>query len=282
MEETNMLKKWTSILLVGVLLALGAVGCGNEKVEGGESDTKTITYGKAAGPYTILFEEGIIPILEKEGYQFKCVEFSDLLQSDIALNEGEIDMNVEQHTAYMENFNKEQNGNLAALTPIPTVPAGLFSSTHKTLEEITKHAKIALPNDASNASRGYAILQKAGWIQLDSSVDISAVTQDDIVENPYELEFTEMDSANIPRSLDEFDYAVIPGSVVYSSGMEQDSVLLQEDIAEHLLLQVVVNEKDKDSDWAKAVVNAYQSEEMKQYMKENNNGLWYVPNSENE
>lgn len=277
-----MLKKWTSILLVGVLLALGAVGCGNEKVEGGESDTKTITYGKAAGPYTILFEEGIIPILEKEGYQFKCVEFSDLLQSDIALNEGEIDMNVEQHTAYMENFNKEQNGNLAALTPIPTVPAGLFSSTHKTLEEITKHAKIALPNDASNASRGYAILQKAGWIQLDSSVDISAVTQDDIVENPYELEFTEMDSANIPRSLDEFDYAVIPGSVVYSSGMEQDSVLLQEDIAEHLLLQVVVNEKDKDSDWAKAVVNAYQSEEMKQYMKENNNGLWYVPNSENE
>jgi D-methionine transport system substrate-binding protein len=87
-----------------------------------------------------------------------------------------------------------------------------------------------------------------------------------------------MDSANIPRSLDEFDYAVIPGSVVYSAGIDSDSVLLQEDVAEHLLLQVVVNEKEKDSDWAKAVVNAYQSEEFTKYMEENNkDNFWYIP-----
>lgn len=271
-----MLKKWISILLVGAFMLIGVTGCG--KGAEVDADTKTIVYGKAAGPYTVLFEEAIIPILEKEGYQFKCVEFSDLMQSDIALNEGEIDMNVEQHSAYMENFNKEQNGNLAAIIPIPTVPAGLFSSTHKTLEEIMNNAKIAIPNDASNASRAYAILQKANWIQLDPKVDIANVTQEDITENPYNLQCTEMDSANIPRSLDEFDYAVIPGSVVYSAGIDSDSVLLQEDVAEHLLLQVVVNEKEKDSDWAKAVVNAYQSEEFTKYMEENNkDNFWYIP-----
>lgn len=273
-------KKWMTIFLIGIVMITGLIGCGKAKEEQVDGNKKTITYGKAAGPYTILFEDAVMPILEKEGYEFECVEFSDLLQSDMALNEGEIDMNVEQHTAYMKNFNKEQNGNLLAITPIPTVPAGLFSSTHKTLEEITENAKIAVPNDASNTSRAYAILQKAGWIKLDSNVDISAVTQDDIIENPYNLQFTEMDSANIPRSLDEFDYAVIPGSVVYSAGMDADSVLLQEDVAEHLLLQVVINEKEKDSDWAKAVVNAYRSEEFKKYMEENNHGLWYVPNSQ--
>ena len=273
-------KKWMTIFLIGIVMITGLIGCGKAKEEQVDGNKKTITYGKAAGPYTILFEDAVMPILEKEGYEFKCVEFSDLLQSDMALNEGEIDMNVEQHTAYMKNFNKEQNGNLVAVTPIPTVPAGLFSSTHKALEEITENAKIAVPNDASNTSRAYAILQKAGWIKLDSNVDISAVTQDDIIENPYNLQFTEMDSANIPRSLDEFDYAVIPGSVVYSAGMDADSVLLQEDVAEHLLLQVVINEKEKDSDWAKAVVNAYRSEEFKKYMEENNHGLWYVPNSQ--
>ncbi len=275
-----MRKKWMTIFLIGIVMITGLIGCGKAKEEQVDGNKKTITYGKAAGPYTILFEDAVMPILEKEGYEFKCVEFSDLLQSDMALNEGEIDMNVEQHMAYMKNFNKEQNGNLVAVTPIPTVPAGLFSSTHKALEEITENAKIAVPNDASNTSRAYAILQKAGWIKLDSNVDISAVTQDDIIENPYNLQFTEMDSANIPRSLDEFDYAVIPGSVVYSAGMDADSVLLQEDVAEHLLLQVVINEKEKDSDWAKAVVNAYRSEEFKKYMEENNHGLWYVPNSQ--
>ena len=273
-------KKWMTIFLIGIFMITGLIGCGKAKEEQVDGNKKTITYGKAAGPYTILFEDAVMPILEKEGYKFKCVEFSDLLQSDMALNEGEIDMNVEQHTAYMKNFNKEQNGSLLAITPIPTVPAGLFSSTHKALEEMTENAKIAVPNDASNTSRAYAILQKAGWIKLDSNVDISAVTQDDIIENPYNLQFIEMDSANIPRSLDEFDYAVIPGSVVYSAGMDADSVLLQEDVAEHLLLQVVINEKEKDSDWAKAVVNAYQSEEFKKYMEENNHGLWYVPNSQ--
>ncbi len=271
-----MLKKWISILIVGAFIMIGVTGCG--KGAEVDADTKTIVYGKAAGPYTILFEEAIIPILEKEGYQFKCVEFSDLMQSDIALDEGEINMNVEQHSAYMENFNKSQNGNLVALTSIPTVPAGLFSSTHKALEEITDNAKIAVPNDVSNASRAYAILQKANWIELDPNVNIANVTQEDIIENPYNLQFTEMDSANIPRSLDEFDYAVIPGSIVYSAGIDSDSVLLQEDVAEHLLLQVVVNEKEKDSDWAKAVVNAYQSEEFEKYMEENNkDNFWYIP-----
>lgn len=265
-----MKKKLLSTLL---LLTLVLTGCGSS----GGDDDKVIKYGKAAGPYTVLFEEAIIPILEKEGYEFECVEFSDLLQNDTALNEGEIDVNVEQHTAYMNNFNESQDGDLVALTAIPTVPAGIFSSTHKSLDEIKKGAKIAVPNDASNTSRAYALLQKAGWITLDDSKDVATVTQDDIIENKYDLVFTEMDSSNIPRALDEFDYAVITGSIVYSAGLDASSALLQEDILEHLLLQVVVKKENKDTDWAKAIVDAYHSDEFKKYLEKNNDGLWYVP-----
>ena len=68
------------------------------------SNKKELKYGKAAGPYTVLFEDAIKPILEKEGYTLTEVDFSDLLQNDLALNDGEIDFNVEQHTAYAENF----------------------------------------------------------------------------------------------------------------------------------------------------------------------------------
>ncbi len=237
----------------------------------------TIRYGKSQGPYTELFEAAIVPILEKEGYTVEGTDFSELLTADIALNDGEVDVNVEQHTAYAENFNASYNGDLTPISPIPTVPAGIFSDTHTSLDEIADGVKVAVPNDASNTARAYVLLQKAGWITLDSSVDLAVVTQDDIVENPHNIEFTEMASLNIPSALQDFDYAVITGSIVYNAGIDASTALLTEDVLPQLILQVVVKKDNADTDWAKAIVAAYHSDEFKKYMDENNNGLWYIP-----
>lgn len=237
----------------------------------------TIRYGKSQGPYTELFEAAIVPILEKEGYTVEGTDFSELLTADIALNDGEVDVNVEQHTAYAENFNASYNGDLTPISPIPTVPAGIFSDTHTSLDEIADGTKVAVPNDASNTARAYVLLQKAGWITLDSSVDLAVVTQDDIVENPHNIEFTEMASLNIPSALQDFDYAVITGSIVYNAGIDASTALLTEDVLPQLILQVVVKKDNADTDWAKAIVAAYHSDEFKKYMGENNNGLWYIP-----
>ena len=272
-------KSLVIITLLSVFLLI--IGCGkkSERNKTNSGDKKVIKYGKASGPYTVLFEKAIIPILEKKGYKFEVVEFSDLLQNDTALNEGDIDVNVEQHTAYMNNFNDSQKGNLVALSPIPTVPAGIFSSKHKSLNELKDGAKIAIPSDASNAARGYNLLKKAGWIKLNENINVAKATQKDIKENTHKLEIVEMDSANIPRSLDDFDYAVIPGSIVYSAGINPSTVLLQEDILNHLLLQVVVKKGNENSNWAKAIVEAYRSDEFKKYMEQNNKGLWFIPNN---
>lgn len=108
-------------------------------------------------------------------------------------------------------------------------------------------------------------------------MDLSTVTQADITENPYNIEFTEMNSTNIPAVLDDFDYAVITGSIVYNAGIDPSTALLQEDILPHLLLQVVVKEENKVTQWAKDIVAAYHSDEFKEYLDKNNNGLWFVP-----
>ena len=131
--------------------------------------------------------------------------------------------------------------------------------------------------DVDNTARAYVLLQKAGWITLDSSVDLAVVTQDDIVENPHNIEFTEMASLNIPSALQDFDYAVITGSIVYNAGIDASTALLTEDVLPQLILQVVVKKDNADTDWAKAIVAAYHSDEFKKYMDENNNGLWYIP-----
>lgn len=240
-------------------------------------DKKEIVYGKSQGPYTELFEAAIVPILEKEGYTVNGVDFSDLQTADIGLNDGDVDVNVEQHIAYMENFNANYNADLVALSPIPTVPAGVYSAKYKSVDEIPDGAKVAVPNDASNTARCYLMLQKIGWIKLADDVDPSAVTQDDIVENPHNIEFTEMKSLTIPAAIQDFDYVAITGSVVYNAGIDPSTALATEDIQDHLVLQVVVKEKNKDAEWAKAIVDAYHSDEFKQYMEENNDGLWWIP-----
>lgn len=240
-------------------------------------DKKEIVYGKSQGPYTELFEVAIVPILEKEGYTVNGVDFSDLQTADIGLNDGDVDVNVEQHTAYMENFNANYNADLVALSPIPTVPAGVYSAKYKSVDEIPDGAKVAVPNDASNTARCYLMLQKIGWIKLADDVDPSAVTQDDIVENPHNIEFTEMKSLTIPAAIQDFDYVAITGSVVYNAGIDPSTALATEDIQDHLVLQVVVKEENRDAEWAKAIVDAYHSDEFKQYMEENNDGLWWIP-----
>ena len=218
-----------------------------------------------------------MPILEEQGYTLTAIETSELLVADQLLNNGEVDVNVEQHTAYAENFNESNHADLLPISPIPTVPAGVYSVNHNSLEEIAEGAKIAVPNDAANTARCYVMLQKVGWIKLDPDVDPTTVTQDDIIENSYNLKFTEMKSLTIPAAIQDFDYVAITGSVVYNAGIDASTALENEDILDHLILQVVVKESNKDTVWAKAIVDAYHSDEFKRYMEENNNGLWWIP-----
>lgn len=270
------LKKFAVFLLAAVLGTMFLAGCGSNGNKAGDTK-KELIFSKSQGPYSELFEQGIKPILEKKGYKITAKDMSDLLQADAALNEGEVDFNVEQHTAYMNNFNEKQKGNLAAITPIPTVPAGIYPGAKTALNQISDGARIAVPNDAANTARAYALLQKAGWIKLAQDKDLSTVTQQDIVENPYHIQFTEMKSLNIPAVRSDFDFIVITGSIVYNAKIDPATALLTEDILPYLLLQLVVQDKNKDAQWVKDIAAAYHSDEFKAYMKANNKGLWYVP-----
>lgn len=277
------MKKMIATMLSFVsLLSLSACGSSNSSSSAAndaiEAEEKgEIKYSKSQGPYTELFEAAIVPILEEQGYTLTAIETSELLVADQLLNNGEVDVNVEQHTAYAENFNESNHADLLPISPIPTVPAGVYSVNHNSLEEIAEGAKIAVPNDAANTARCYVMLQKVGWIKLDPDVDPTTVTQDDIIENSYNLKFTEMKSLTIPAAIQDFDYVAITGSVVYNAGIDASTALENEDILDHLILQVVVKESNKDTVWAKAIVDAYHSDEFKRYMEENNNGLWWIP-----
>ena len=136
---------------------------------------------------------------------------------------------------------------------------------------------VAIPNDASNTARCLLMLQKIGWITLDENVDVSSVSVDDVVENPYNLELIEQKSLTIPAAIQDYDYVAITGSVVYNAGIDASTALANEDIQDHLVLQVTVKAENANTDWAQAIVAAYHSDEFKAYMEANNDGLWWMP-----
>src|SRR5690625_4278214 len=275
--------KIRNLAVLGASLALVLAGCAEpgameaEEADPESGDKTTITYSKSQGPYTELFEDAVAPILEEQGYELQGQDVSDLLTADIALNDGDVDFNVEQHTAYLESFNAENDGDLVPITPIPTVPAGIYSDHYESLDDVPEGATVAVPNDASNMARAYLLLEKIGWVELDEAADPATVTGNDIVANPHNLDITEMRSLTIPPASVDFDYIVITGSIVYNAGIDPSSALATEDILDHLVLQVVVKEENADAPWAQAIVDAYHSEEFAEYIAANNDGLWWIP-----
>lgn len=282
-----MIKKRT-LMALSIVSLLTVAGCGNTGVATDDNSSaaqteseetkENITIGTSPGPYSELFMDGIVPILEDQGYTVTETVFTEVRQADVALQEGAIDVNVDQHLAYMNNFNKEANAELVAITPIPTVPTGIHSATKGSIDEVVDGDIIAIPDDASNTARALLVLQKAGWIKLDESIEPMASTKDNIIENPYNLEIVEMSSAQIPRSLSDVSYGVIPGSILYAAGLSSNDSLLNEDILPQLVLHAIVDSGNEETDWAEAIVEAYRSDEFKAHLNEvNTDNYWFIP-----
>ena len=274
-----MLKKIAALTTV-TALTLGLTACGEESSDTAEGDSQTIRVATSPGPYSELFEDAVGPILEKDGYTVEYTSFTDLTQADIALNEGSADLNVDQHTAWMNVFNEEKGGNLASITEVPTVPAGLYSDKYTDIEEVADGQTVGIPMDGSNKSRALHLLVDAGWITLRDDADEALIAESDIAENPHNLEITPMDSANLSRSLPDLDWAVIPGSMSYSAGLDPNLQVFQENLRPELILVAVTTEDKADEPWTEAVAEAYRSDEFKEYFDANNeNNYWFLPES---
>lgn len=272
--------KRLAVLGIAVLAAALAAGCGKKESSSAGEEKKVLTYAKGAGPYTELFEEHIIPILEEKGYTFKVSELS-LQYADEAIADGDVDFSVEQHVAYMEAFNKSYNANLVALTKIPTVPASIFSETHSSLDEISDGMKVAVPQDEGNMARAFVMLQDLGWITLKEGTNYATASPEDVAENPYNLQFLDIATNIIATTLADYDYGIITGSIVYNAGIDPSAALFNENLTDKFWLQVVVKDADKDTQWAKDIVEAYQSKEFTDWLKANNESeyrnLWSIP-----
>lgn len=92
----------------------------------------------------------------------------------------------------------------------------------------SKAIKIAIPNDTTNEARALLLLEAQGLIKLKEGAGITATVRD-IVENPYGIEFSEVEAAQIPNILKDVDYAIINSNYAISAGMNpvKDSLAIE-------------------------------------------------------
>ena len=262
----KILKKLGVLALTGVLgISLTACGKGSVKEESVSADgnTNNLIVGVCPGPYGDMVKDIIAPLLEKKGYTIEVKEFSDYIQPDQALNNGEIQANLMQHTEYLNKFSKDNNLELSAVKTVPTLGMGMFSNKYTSIDELPDGAKIGVPNDASNLARALSVLSANNIIKLKDDVDATKASKLDIAENPKNIQLVEVEGAQLARSLESTDASLIPGNYAYASNIDYSKALAVESLTENYKNIVAVRTSDLDGAIGQAFKEAIESDEFK-------------------
>ncbi|WP_434796886.1 MetQ/NlpA family ABC transporter substrate-binding protein [Terrisporobacter vanillatitrophus] len=262
------------LLALVMCLSLGTtflVGCGKDNAQAGGEKT-TIKLGVRG---TSIDEAEIAKSkLEEKGYKVEIVTFDDNIAPNTALAEGSIDANMYQHEPYLDDYNKNEGTKLVMVKPKVRAPIfGLYSEEYTDIKDIKDGSTIGLCNDSSNQARGLKLLEELGFIKLDESVE--SPTMYDIAENPKNLKFIEAEMISLPQSLSDVAAIACAGAHIQNASKDPQKLsLANSNDEEEYAVGVVVNEKDKDTQWAKDIADAYRSKEIKTYIEENYKGVF--------
>ncbi|HEZ3011616.1 TPA: hypothetical protein WHZ57_001470 [Neisseria meningitidis] len=270
--------------LSAAALALILAACGGQKdsapaasasaAADNGAEKKEIVFGTTVGDFGDMVKEHIQAELEKKGYTVKLVEFTDYVRPNLALAEGELDINVFQHKPYLDDFKKEHNLDITEVFQVPTAPLGLYPGKLKSLEEVKDGSTVSAPNDPSNFARVLVMLDELGWIKLKDGINPLTASKADIAENLKNIKIVELEAAQLPRSRADVDFAVVNGNYAISSGMKLTEALFQEPSFAYVNWSAVKT-ADKDSQWLKDVTEAYNSDAFKAYAHKRFEGYKY-------
>lgn len=268
------MKRYAAVILTAGFAAAVLTGCGTGASQSGDTESRTIVVGASPSPHAEILEQAK-PVLEKEGYTLEIKEYNDYVQPNTALAAGDLDANYFQHTPYLEQFNEENNTSLVSAGQIHYEPFGIYAGKTGSLEELADGAQVAVPNDASNEARALLLLEAQGLITLADGAELNA-TKQDIVDNPKNLDIIEMEAAQLPRAIQDVDIAVINGNYAIPAGLKVTDALAVEDSdsvgAKTYGNIIAVQEGHEQDEKIQALVKALQSDEIRTYMEETNEG----------
>ena len=271
------MKKLIAIVLT-LVLALSFAACAQPEAAPAESaapaELVKVKVGASVTPHAEILN-AVKDELKAAGYDLEVVEFTDYVLPNTALEQGDLDANYFQHTPYLDNFNEEKGTHLVAVGKIHYEPFGIYAGKTSDLSAIPDGGSIAIPNDGTNEARALLLLEAQGLIKLKEGITFTATVLD-IAENPKNLSIKEIEAAQLARSLQDVDAAVINGNYAIQAGLKVKDALAIEDkdsIAADTYANVLVVKEGHENDEAtKALLAALQSDTAKKFMEEKYEG----------
>lgn len=214
--------------------------------------------------------------LKDQNIDLEVVEFTDYNQPNIALENGDIDLNAFQHVAFLEDFNKNNDADLTPIGFTFVSPLGIYSEKIKDIKELKDGDSIAIPNDVTNGGRALLLLQALDLIKLDTKA--ASPTVNDITENTKNIQIKELDAAQTARSLQDVAAAVVNTNYAVDAGfspkkdalyLDTDNISEVKDIYKNV---IAARKADKDNKVYKKVVAEYQTEATKKLIDSTTNG----------
>lgn len=271
---------FATVLTVGVLTSCGSSSSGgttsaaNSAASSASAESVTIKVGASITPHSEILEQAK-PILAREGVDLEIVEIEDTVTPNTGLVEGSLDANFFQHQPYLDDFNSENGTDLVSIGSVHYEPFGIYAGKTTDLADLPDGAVVAVPNNVTNEARALLLLEQEGILTLKEDVGIKA-TVNDIVENPKNITFKEIDPAQLVRALPDVDVAVINGNYAIEGGLSvKDALAVESDqgvAAKTYANIVVVRKEDENNEALQKLVEVLQSDEIQQYINDTYDG----------
>ena len=233
-----------------------------------DNNKTAIKVGVSVGNGEQIFEV-VKKVAAKDGLNIQVVVFNDYQLPNAALASGDLDANAFQHQPFLNNQNKARGFDIVPVGLTITAPLGFYSRKIKSIDQLPDGASVGIQNDPSNGNRALLLLQTAGLITLKpEAVKNNNATPLDVVSNPKKLKLVALDAAQLPRSLDDLAIAAINNDYAEKAGLSlaKDAVIKEAPKSPYANL-IAVRRADKDKPWAKRLVAAYQSAEVKSFIE---------------
>lgn len=261
--------KKLSKVLCACLLSLSLAACSNNNEPSGEpTDNPTderITVKLGVVGTTNEWWDPAIEALKEEGIDLELVVFSEYVQPNRALSEGEIDLNAFQHHAYLNKEIEEVGYEITAIADTIIAPLGIYSKKIASLDELKDGDQIAIPQDPTNGGRALKILEQAGLIKVDPAAGYTPEVKD-VTENSLNLQFVQVEASQTAALLDDVAAGFINGAHAVDNGYtpNKDAIYIEqvEEGSENPYINVIVaRTADKDNELYQKVIKAFQTAE---------------------
>ena len=262
-------------VLTSAVAALAAVtvlaGCGGaaEPAAAPADPAAPLSVGVSPTPHGQILRYVADELAPARNLNIDIVEFTDYVQPNTALVDGSLDANYFQTVPYLDEFLATSGADLVWVAPVHVEPLGLYSRSVTDIAALPDGATIGIANDATNEARGLRLLAANGLITLTPGSEATA-TPRDIATNPKNLQFSELEAAQLPRSLEDTDASVINGNYAIDAGLNPaDDALVLESAQNNPNANGLVTRADLQADPRIATLaELLQSQQVKDYIQQ--------------